>query len=413
MQKFINGNLYIDGSIIKKDFAIDNKGKITFKKVNNVNENVLVYNLDGLTVLPGFIDIHVHTRNPGFEIKDNLENVNESLLFGGYTHALAMPNTKPSPNSIKSLLRIQKLLNDKLLSNVIQVGRITKKNKTIKDKKYWKNVKFVSDDGLPVINKKQMHKALKLAKKYNVQMLLHEQDIDILGYAYNSDFSKKFSIPSFASEYESNIINRDIKLNKNINAKIHIQHISTLEGVILYSKAKTMMNISAELTPHHLLLDNSMLHFDDGHFKVNPPLPTISSKKALIGAFKEEIINIIATDHAPHEEKVKALDFIKAANGFIGLESCFGLINKFIITHSLPLYILVNAMSINPGKIIGINNVIIEKNLANLTIVDLSEKWLFNKFSIKSKSFNSPFLNSELIGKVKMIIINGKFYDLR
>ncbi len=406
--KYINGSIYIDGQLIKKDFAIINN-KITFKNLNTIKE---IYNLKSLAVLPGFVDIHVHTRNPGYENKDTLKHVNLSLLYGGFTNALAQSNVKPLPIDIKSLTFAQEMMN-KLDSNVIQTGRITEDNKTIIDKHYWKTVKFITDDGMPVIEESQMKIALKLAKKYNVQMLLHEEDVSIDGHLYHGKFAKKYNLKSFDSDYETNCIKRDIRLNTDINANIHLQHISTLESLIAFEKARTSgMNITAELTPHHLILDNEMIPDNDGVFKMNPPLPTPQNRKLLINAFKNEIITIIASDHAPHMENEKKGGFANSLNGVIGLETAFSLINTLCIKENIALNIMVNALSINPGKLIKVNNQIFEDNLANLTIVDLHEKWEFTKRDIKSKATNTPFLGIKLIGRVKKIIINGKLHEL-
>ncbi len=407
MIKYINCYLFIKDKLVKKDFAIINN-KITFNNLDNIEK---IINLKNLVVLPGFVDIHIHSRNPGYEYKETLENLNKSLIYGGFTHAIAQSNIKPLPidkktfNNAQSLLRI-------LESNVIQAGRITNNNKMIENEEYLKNINFITDDGMSVVDKNEMLKALKLAKKYNIQILLHEQNPEIKGVMYDCSLSKEMNFKSFKENYESDWVERDIKLNISINAKIHLQHISTIKSLKLFKKYKKKMNITAEVTPHHLFLDNEMIK-NNGIYKMNPPLSTPKTRKKLIDAFKKGIIDIVSTDHAPHDFKEKEGGFKNSVNGIIGLETSFAIINTLVVENNIELKRLIYAMSINPGRIMNINNEIFEGNLANLTIVNLDKKWIIKKEDIKAKFANSPFINKKVIGKIMKVIINGKFISLK
>ncbi|NQZ29443.1 MAG: dihydroorotase [Mycoplasmatales bacterium] len=406
--KYINGIIYYKGELIKKDFAVVNK-RIVFDGLEDVKETK---DLKNKTVSPGFVDVHVHTRVPGFEYKEDLEHIENAMLYGGFTHAIAQSNTNPKPDNLKTLKEIQKLL-DKKHVNIIQAARITKDDKVIDIDKMSESTRLFTDDGFPIRKEKTMLEAIKLAKSTNSTLILHEEDENIKGKMYHCSLSNKENIEAFNEEYESNMVERDIRLNERINANIHMQHISTEKSIKAIEKAKVGgMNITAELTPHHISLDNEMI-INDGKFKMNPPLPTPQTRQALIKALKDGVITIIATDHAPHSVEEKSGGFQNSANGIIGLESSFAVVNTIAKQHKIPLKTIIDAMSINPGKLMGINMEIEEGSIANLTILDVNKKWVFKSKDIKSKSKNTPFLNTKLIGKVDSIILNGKYIELK
>lgn len=405
--RYINGKLFIFDKLVKKDFAIVDKKII----LNNFNLNDTIIDLNGLTVLPGLVDLHIHTRNPGYEYKEDLSYLNQALLYGGFCNGLAQSNIKPLPININYLNYAQNILN-KLDSKIIQVGRITNNNLTIVNKSYWSKVLYVTDDGQCVKDKTEMLKAIQFAKKYNTLLILHEQDYKIKGNLYSCNFAKDHNLKSFSEKYEANIVLRDLLLNKDYNAKMHIQHVSTLESLkIILKYKKIISNLTFEFTPHHLFLDNEAIK-DHGFYKMNPPLTSKLNRLEFIKAFKNGLVDVIATDHAPHSNKEKDCNYKNALNGIIGLETAFAIINTIIKKYDINLKRLVDAMSIFPGRLINIDNSIFENNIANLTIVDLDCKWIFKQENIKSKAKNSPFINKEFIGKVKKVIIDGKLFNL-
>ncbi len=405
--EYVNGKVLLNNKFRKQNFVIY-KGKI-FLKYDHLHPTKTI-DLTGKYVAPGFFDIHVHTRVPGFEKKDDLKHVQESAMVGGVTQFIAMPNTNPMPYNVKILTSIQKMMDESIV-NIFQAARITNNNKVVNFATLSKKQKFFSDDGNPVKTSKLMTEALLQAKKHDSILFLHENDPNIAGYAYTSKFSQKYNIKSFSSEYETNIIKRDIELNKEINAKIHIQHISTKEGVQLYKAAcKSGMNISAELTPHHLCLNNEDIVSDDSNYKMNPPLGSKKDQKYLIKAFKKGIINIIATDHAPHSILDKKGGFNKAAFGVINLESAFASI--YTLLGKRYLLKIVKAYSINPASLVNIDVNIYNNEKANIVIIDPSYKWTFTKKDIKSKSINSPFINKTFVGKIVKTIYGTEERDM-
>ncbi|CAM9098140.1 dihydroorotase [Mycoplasma todarodis] len=406
--KYINGIIYYKGELVKKDFAVVNK-RIVFDGLEDMQDTK---DLKNKTVSPGFVDVHIHTRVPGFEYKEDLDHIENAMLHGGFTHAIAQSNTNPKPDNLETLKDIQELLDEKRV-NIIQAARITKDDKVVDIGKMSESTRLFTDDGFPVKKEETMLDAIKLAKTTDSTLILHEEDSEIKGEMYHCSLSDKENIKSFDEDYESNIVERDIRLNKGINANIHMQHISTEKSIKAIAKAREGgMNITAELTPHHMSLDNEMI-INDGKFKMNPPLSKPETRQALIKALKDEVITIIATDHAPHSVEEKSGGFQKSVNGIIGLETSFAVVNTIAQKNQIPLKTIINAMSINPGKLMGVNMEIEEGSIANLTILDVDKKWVFKPENIKSKSKNTPFLNMELIGKVESIILNGEYIELK
>jgi dihydroorotase len=362
--EYINGKILVGNKFVKRSFLI--KEGILFFKYSEKPKKVV--NLEGKYISPGFFDVHVHTRTPGFAWKDDLNHVQESAMSGGVTMFIAMANTNPEPVNSNILKNIQEMMNKSFLK-IYQSARITNKNNLVSFSELSKLTKFFSDDGNPICNPDIMKNALINAKKYNCILFLHENDCSITGNSYSSQFSKDYNITSFSHEYETNIIRRDIQLNQDINAKIHIQHISTKEGLLLFKNAKKDgMNISAEITPHHLCINNTEILSDNANYKMNPPLGNIEDQKALINAFKAGIIDIIATDHAPHSFEEKNKGFELSAFGIINLESAFAAIyTKLGFKYLLKI---VKAFSINPAKLVGIDLQIKNNSKANITIID-------------------------------------------
>ena len=401
---FKNGIVYINKRLEKINFSVVNK-KIQIRKIPEKDE--VVIDLSNLIVSPGFVDVHIHTRVPGFEIKDDLDHITKSLINGGFTHALAQANVFPEPTNLKIWKSINNII-QKSDVNIFQSARITKDGKTIDIEKISKVNKFFSDDGDPVEDTSEMRKALILAKKTDSTLFLHEEDKTIKGVMYGCDLSKKWNLKSFNDEYESNIVERDLNLNKEINAKLHFQHISTYKSIRLIEKAyKNNMDVSLEITPHHLYFSNKDI-INDGMFKMNPPLPSPKSQKEIIKTFKKGIV-IIATDHAPHEEKSKQGGFNNSVNGIIGLESAFSSVWTKAREYKINLKTVLEAMTNRPAKLLGIKEYGIKNGVvANLTIIDPLEEWIFKKENIYSKSKNSPFIGEKFTGRVKQIILNGK-----
>lgn len=394
MQEYVNGLVLLDGRLIKKNFAVDN-GKFYFK-YSNPDSTI---NIEGKIISIGFIDVHTHTRIPGYEHKEDLSHLTEAALCGGYTTIVAMANIDPEPvNEETYKVVISNFIDSKI--NIVQSARATYKNNPVDYKTLKKYTSLFTDDGDPISDENLMRNVLIGARENNVTILLHEEDADIKGVGYKSKFLVSNNMPWFTEKYETNIVSRDIRLNRTINANIHIQHISQSSTIDMLKKAKFEgMNITAEITPHHLYFSNEQIITDDSMFKMNPPLGDYVNRKKLIKAFKDNHISIIATDHAPHSKSEKSGGFLKSANGVIGLESAFAATNtvlgsKYIVT-------LLNALTIHPAELLGLKNYKLHDGMeCNFVIIDPNLKWTFTNDKIMSKSSNSPFINQKFIGKI-------------
>lgn len=404
-----NGNVLIGESLIKKDILIDNS-KIV--KINDdINEGKII-DCTNLTILPSFIDCHVHFREPGFEYKATIKEEARVAAKSGYTDVFMMPNLKPSPSDLESVKLLDSLRKDALINCHI-LGTITKdeKSETLSDMEdIDKYVLGYSDDGKGVKTTDLMLKAMYEAKKLNKPIIAHCEDESILygGVVRDGIWNKKNNIPGIIDISESAQVARDLVLAEKTGCKYHVCHISSKYTLELIKWYKTRCNVSCEVTPHHLLL-NEMDLIDDGAYKMNPPLASVSDQEALIEGIKDGSIDIISTDHAPHSNEEKSKGLLKSPFGIVGLETAFPLLYKrFVDTKEISLKRLVDLMSLNESKLFNLeSHEIIEGNNANLVIIDLNKEFTITKDFITSKSKSSPFIGMKAKGLVKYTILNG------
>ncbi len=404
-----NGNVLIGENLIKKDILIDNS-KIV--KINDdINEGKII-DCSNLTILPSFIDCHVHFREPGFEYKATIKEEARVAAKSGYTDVFMMPNLKPSPSDLESVKLLDSLRKDALINCHI-LGTITKdeKSETLSDMEdIDKYVLGYSDDGKGVKTTDLMLKAMYEAKKLNKPIIAHCEDESILygGVVREGIWNKKNNIPGIIDISESVQVARDLVLAEKTGCKYHVCHISSKYTLELIKWYKTRCNVSCEVTPHHLLL-NEMDLKDDGAYKMNPPLASVSDQEALIEGIKDGSIDIISTDHAPHSNEEKAKGLLKSPFGIVGLETAFPLLYKrFVDTKEISLKRLVDLMSLNESKLFNLeSHEIVEGNKANLVIIDLNKEFTITDDFITSKSKSSPFIGMKAKGLVKYTILNG------
>ena len=400
MQEYVNGRVLINGKLIQKDFLVK-EGKIFFdyEKTNNAID------ISNQVVSPGFVDIHVHTRTPGYEHKEDLNTVTQSALAGGFTTIVAMANIDPSPVDVETFKHVQEIINKSEI-NIIQAARVTNNGKLVDVKELSKYTKIFSDDGLPINDSSIMKEALIAMKENDCLISLHEEDHSIKGVGYNSEFTKSHNLPSFGSEYEYNITNRDIELNRDINAKMHFQHISTKETIALIRKSqRENVKVTAEITPHHLYFSNEDIN-GSTNFKMNPPLNSKEDRDVLREAFLDGTVKIIATDHAPHSKNEKGTDWNQSYNGIIGLQTAFS--SVYSIFGEKHLEKILMGLSVEPAKLIGLDVELRNGQDANLVFIDINKEWTYTHENNKSKSENSPWLGMTLKGKVEKVICNKK-----
>lgn len=363
----------------------------------------------GYIILPGFCDVHVHFREPGFSFKETIKTGSLSASCGGYTTVFTMPNLNPAPDSIKNLDIQLDLIKKDAQIEVIPYGTITNGEQGEELSNMEELAPYVcafSDDGRGVQSQEIMKKAMLKAKSLNKIIVAHCEDNSLLngGYIHDGEYCKTHNHRGISSESEYKQIERDIELAKVTGASYHVCHISTKESVELIRKAKKDgVDITCETAPHYLVMTDNDLK-EDGNYKMNPPLRSEQDRKALIEGLIDGTIDMIATDHAPHcvEDKNKGLE--KSAFGIVGLETAFPLLyTKLVKTNILSIQKLIDVLCVNPRKRFNIKT---REN--DFTIFEVTTPYKIDSSKFLSKGKNTPFNGIEVYGKCVLTVQNGK-----
>lgn len=373
-----------------------------------------VIDAKGMTVAPGFCDVHVHFRDPGFTYKEDIYTGAKAAARGGYTDVVMMANTKPAIDNPETLDYVLKK-GEETGIHVHACGSVTKgllgAELTDMDELLAKGAVGFTDDGIPIMDKDLLKEAFSKAAALNVPVSLHEEDKTLIkengiNHGAASDYYDLYGSPR---EAEYKLIDRDIKLALSAGVKLNIQHISSKEGVELVRKARRHSDrIYAEVTPHHIALTEASLIEHGANAKMNPPLRTKRDRAAIIEGIKDGTISIIATDHAPHSTEEKDKGITAAPSGIIGLESAFSVAYENLVKPgAIKLSRLIEMLAVNPRKLYGFEICGIREGApADLTVFAEKEKWLYD--TSVSKAVNTPFLGSVLSGKIKYTICGGK-----
>ena len=395
----------------KKANILIKNNKISAMGPNIKDKDATKINCKGLVITHGFCDVHVHFREPGQENKETLNTGSLAALAGGFTRVCVMPNTTPpldSPESIKFI--IDKSANCPIF--IHPIGAVSKSQNgeelTEVEGMVKEGAVAVSDDGLPITDSQVMRLALEYSSMFNIPVINHAEDECLRndGVMNEGEVSTRLGLSGNPSLSESIMIQRDLELANLIKTKIHVPHVSSSSGVSNIKRMKkNNSKISAEVTPHHLYFNDNALSGYNTNFKVAPPIRTEKDRKALIKGLKDGTIDCIATDHAPHTTEEKEASFDMAPFGMIGLESCFGVVNKVL---DLPLKEIIKLLTINPRNIMNFNSNLFKKGaLAEITIIDPDHEWIFSEENIYSKSKNSPFIGEKLKGKIHYTLSKG------
>jgi len=370
----------------------------------------------GKIVMPGIVDMHVHLREPGREDKETIATGTRAALKGGVTSVLAMPNTQPAIDCVDNAQFLKLIIDKTAKANVFICAAITKERlgqelvDIAKLKK--EGAVAISDDGASVDNDELMLKALKKAKEQDILVISHCEDKSLsnCGVVNLGFISTRLGLRGIPSESEYERVQRDILLAQKAKARIHIAHISCKESVELIAKAKNKgIELTAEVTPHHFsLCEESVLGFDT-NMKMNPPLRSLKDKEALREGLRNGVIDVIASDHAPHTENEKEIEFDRAEFGVVGLETELAAsITELIKTGLLAWPELVKKLCLNPAKILGISKGALGVGSdADIIVVSPDKEWIVNKEGMASKSKNSAFLGKKLTGAIEWTICNG------
>ncbi len=374
-----------------------------------------IIDAEGLCAIPGLVDMHVHLRDPGQTQKEDILSGCRAAAAGGVTGLLAMPNTTPatdSPETVKYILEKAKRADAK----VYVAGSITKGLKSqeptdIAELKRAGAIAF-TDDGRPVENTKYLSEAMKLAPQYGMRVVAHCEDLFLAdkGIINEGEISEKLGVKGIPAAAEDCGTAREIALAAALGVPVHICHVSTKTSVELIRDAKNRgVKVTAETAPHYFSLTENELLKRDADFRMNPPLRTISDVDEIINGLLDGTLDAIATDHAPHTVEDKS-DFENAPNGSIGMETSLAVGITCLVKRGLMSFEkLVEKMSVNPAKILGINAGTLAVGVpADIALVDLNEEWVVDADKLHGKSKNTPFKGRRLFGKVKKTILDGR-----
>ena len=367
-----------------------------------------VFNSPRFAVFPGFCDVHVHFREPGFSYKETIASGSRAAARGGYTDVCTMPNLNPVPDSPEHLRRQQELIDRDACIHVHPYGAITigQKGEQLADLSGMADCCIAfSDDGRGVQRDEMMRQAMLEATRLNKMIVAHCEVNDLLrgGYIHDGEYAMLHGHKGICSESEWAQIARDLELAKETGCAYHVCHISTRQSVDIIRKAKAEgVNVTCETGPHYLILDDSCLQ-EDGRFKMNPPLRSKEDREALMEGILDGTIDMIATDHAPHSAEEKSKGLQKSAFGIVGIETAFPLLYTYLVKPGiLSLERLVALLTVNPRKRFGI------ENPGSFTLWDLEAVSRIDPADFLSMGKSTPFTGWEVSGKCMATVCDGK-----
>ncbi len=411
-----NAKVFQNSQISEKDLLIcDGKIVSVGTRVSVSQDNgTHVIDMNNYFIFPGFIDVHVHLREPGFSYKETIKTGSMAAAHGGYTDVCAMPNLKPVPDSAEHLKEELDIIKRDAVINVHAYGSVTvnEDGEELSDMEGMaKDVIAFSDDGRGVQSDDMMRTAMKTAKSLGKIIAAHCEVNELLkgGYIHDGEYAKAHGHRGICSESEWGQIKRDIALAKETGCSYHVCHVSTKESVELIRQAKKDgVDITCETGPHYLVFSDSDL-IENGRFKMNPPLRGEDDKKALIEGIKDGTVDMIATDHAPHSAEEKSRGLEKSLMGVVGLETAFPVLyTKLVKTGVLTLEELVKLMSEKPGKRFGIDTEIREGADANLSVWNLDKEYTVDPETFLTMGRATPFEGMTVCGECLMTMLKGE-----
>jgi dihydroorotase len=385
-------------------------------KSNSVDvSDPVIFDVSGCWVVPGLIDMHVHLREPGEEYKETIETGTKAAAAGGFTAVACMPNTKPV-NDNRAITEFICSQGQKGSARVYPVGAIShgsggEKLAEIGDMKS-AGIVAVTDDGHPVVDSRLMRRAMEYASSHALLIMSHSEELALSrgGCMNEGEISTRLGLRGIPVAAESIMVHREIALAELTGARIHISHVSAAASLDLIQKAKARgVKVTAETAPHYFTLTEKAVLGYDTNAKMNPPLRSEEDRLAICRALADGTLDAIATDHAPHSELEKNVEFNFAANGIVGLETSLALTLQLVRDGIIDPTRLVELMSHNPARILGVKGgELTEGAIADVTVIDPQRTFVFSPATSFSKSVNSPFIGWQLQGKAVLTICGGR-----
>ena len=402
---FKNANVYADGEFKKQNMLLDGASLSVF--VGDVSSvDCPVY--DNIAIFPGFCDVHVHFREPGFSYKETIATGSHAAAHGGYTAVCTMPNLNPPPDNPESLRIQTDIIERDAKIAVFPYGTITKGQlgEELSDMDGMKDSAIAfSDDGKGVQTDGLMLKAMQKAHSLGKMIVAHCEDNSLLrgGYIHDGEYARLHGHRGICSESEFGQIARDLELVKTVGCKYHVCHISTKESVEIIRQAKALgVDVTCETAPHYLTMTDLELE-EDGRFKMNPPIRGAEDRDALIEGIKDGTVDMIATDHAPHSAEEKSRGLEGSNMGVVGIETAFPVMySRLVKTGVISLEKLVEIMSVRPRERFNI------KSDVGFTVFDLSKEYTVNPDDFISMGKSTPFAGAQVLGKCLVTVYNGK-----
>ncbi len=375
-----------------------------------------IFQAKGQLVLPGFVDLHVHFREPGFEYKETIQSGTAAAVAGGFTTVCAMPNTNPVNDNqavTEFMLERAKAAGN---AHLYPIGAITKKSEgkelaEIGDLRRSGCV-AISDDGKPVMNSLVMRRAMEYARAFDVPVVDHCEDLHLSegGCMNEGLISTELGLPGIPSAAEDVMVARNVSLAELTGARLHLAHISTAGSVRMVREAKARgLKVTAEACPHHFTLTEELTRGYNTHAKMNPPLRTLQDVQAIKEGLRDGTIDVIATDHAPHATQEKQQEFTEAPFGIVGLETALPLTLALVDEGVLTLESAVDKLSTAPAKAFSLNAGTLAVGApADVAIVDPNRQWQVDPARFRSKSRNTPFAGWKVKGQVTTTIVSGR-----
>ncbi len=376
-----------------------------------------VFDAKGQLITPGLVDVHVHLREPGFTYKETIEAGTRSAARGGFTTVCAMPNLNPVPDTAEKLRQVYDIIRKDAVVKVLQYAPITenlRSEKLVDQEALIEEGAFAfTNDGVGVQTAGTMYLAMKEAAKNNKALVAHTEDESLLfgGVMHAGKKAEELGLPGILSVTESSQIARDLLLAEATGVHYHVCHVSTKESVrVIRDAKKAGIHVTAEVSPHHLILIDEDIPEDFGFWKMNPPLRGREDREALIEGLLDGTIDCIATDHAPHGLEEKSQSFMKSPFGIVGSETAFQLIyTHFVETGRFTLEQVINWLAVKPAEIFGLNAGTLTVGApADVAVFDITQTCTIDKEDFLSKGEHTPFIGWKVKGETQMTFVNGK-----